>query len=180
MWYIWLCGKYKGHGVQLLTHCFEKILKREYVDIWTQVTYVKFRKLDCNSNKLQVPSISNFYVSNFILVLRSLPCIFYHMIQDSLTYRLKNYYYEPKWEEKYFPNSSVGKEFSCSTGGPSSIPGSGRSAGEEIGYPLQYTWASLVAQLEKNLPAIQETWVPSLGWEGPLEKGKGTHSSFLA
>ena len=58
MWYIWLCGKYKGRGVQLLTHWFEKILQREYVDIWTQVTYVKFRKVDCNSNKLQVPSIS--------------------------------------------------------------------------------------------------------------------------
>ena len=52
-----------------------------------------------------------------------------------------------------FPDSSVGKE-SCSAGDPSSIPGSGRSAGEGIGYPLQYSWASLVAQLIKNLPAI--------------------------
>ena len=51
------------------------------------------------------------------------------------------------------------------------IPGSGRSAGEGIGYPLQYTWASLVAQLVKNLPAMQETWVRSLGWEDPPEKG---------
>jgi len=52
------------------------------------------------------------------------------------------------------------------------IPGSGRSPGEGIGYPLQYSWASLVDQLVKNLPAMQETWVQSLGWEDPLEKGK--------
>ena len=60
------------------------------------------------------------------------------------------------------------------------IPGSGRSAGEGIGYLLQYSWASLVAQLVKNLPAMQETWVRSLGWEDPLEKGKATHSSILS
>ena len=58
----------------------------------------------------------------------------------------------------------------------SSIPGSARSAGEGIGYPLQYSWASLVAQLVKNLPAVQEAWVQSLGWEDPLEKGKATYS----
>ena len=60
------------------------------------------------------------------------------------------------------------------------IPGSGRSAGEGIGYPFQYSWASLVAQLVKNLLAMQETWVRSLGWEDPLEKGKSTHSSIVA
>ena len=60
------------------------------------------------------------------------------------------------------------------------IPESGRSAGEGTAYPLRYSWASLVAQLVKNLPAIQETWTPSLGWEDPLEKGKATHSSILA
>ena len=60
------------------------------------------------------------------------------------------------------------------------IPGSGRSAGEGIGYPLQYSWASIVAQLVKNPPAIRETWVPSLGWEDPLEKETATHSSILA
>ena len=60
------------------------------------------------------------------------------------------------------------------------IPGLGRFAGEEIGYPLQYSWASLVAQLVKNLPAIGETWVRSLGWKDPLEKGTPTHSSILA
>ena len=60
------------------------------------------------------------------------------------------------------------------------IPGSGRSPGEGIGYPLQYSWASLVAQLVKNLPAMWKTWVRPLGWEDPLEKGKATHSSILA
>ena len=60
------------------------------------------------------------------------------------------------------------------------IPGSGRSRGEGIGYPLQYSWASLVAQMVKNLPAMWETWVQSLGWEDPLEKGKATRSSILA
>ena len=79
-----------------------------------------------------------------------------------------------------FPDSSVGKESACNAGDPCSIPGSGRSAGEGIGYPLPYSWTSLVAQLVKNLPAMQETWVQSLGWEDPLEKGKATDSSILA
>ena len=60
------------------------------------------------------------------------------------------------------------------------IPGSGRSAGEGIGYPLQYYWTSLVAQLVKNTPAVPETWVPSLGQEDPLEKEMAIHSSILA
>ena len=51
------------------------------------------------------------------------------------------------------------------------IPGSGRSPGGGIGYPLQYSWASVVAQMVKNPPAMWETWVQSLGWEDPLEKG---------
>ena len=63
---------------------------------------------------------------------------------------------------------------------PCLIPGSGRSTKEGIGYPLQYSWASLVAQLVKNPPARLETWARSLGWEDPLEKGKATHSSILA
>ena len=81
---------------------------------------------------------------------------------------------------KVFPYSSVGKESTCNAGDPSSIPKSGRSLGEGIGYPLQYSWASLVVQLVKNLSAMRETWVQSLGWEDPLEKGKATHSSILA
>ena len=75
---------------------------------------------------------------------------------------------------------SVSKESACNAGDPSSIPGLGRSTGEGIGYPLQYCWASLVAQLVKNLTATWETWVRSLGWENPLEKGKATHSGILA
>ena len=60
------------------------------------------------------------------------------------------------------------------------ISESGRPAGEGIGYPLQYSWDSLMAQLVKILPATRETWVQSLGWEDLLEKGKATHSSILA
>ena len=61
-----------------------------------------------------------------------------------------------------------------------SVPGSGRSTGGEIGYPLQYSWASLVAQSVKNLSSVQETWVQSLGWEGSLKKRMATHSSAVA
>ena len=68
---------------------------------------------------------------------------------------------------KGFPDSSVGKESTCNSGDPGLIPGSGSSPGEGIGYPLQYSWVSLVAQLVKNSPAIWETWVQSLGWEDP-------------
>ena len=56
----------------------------------------------------------------------------------------------------------------------------GRSPGEGIGYPLQDSWASLVVQMVKNLPAMQETWVQPLGWEDALEEGMATHSSILA
>ena len=71
-----------------------------------------------------------------------------------------------------FPDSSVAKESACNAGDPGLIPGSGRSAGKGIGYTLQYSWASLVAQLVKNPPAMQETPVQFLSWEDPLEKGK--------
>ena len=79
-----------------------------------------------------------------------------------------------------FPDSSVGKESACNAGDPNSIPGSGRSTGEGIGYPLQYAWSFLVTQLVKNPPAVRDTWVQSLGWEDPLQKGKATYSSTLA
>ena len=79
-----------------------------------------------------------------------------------------------------FPCSLAGKESACNAGDPGLIPGLGRSAGEGISYPLQYSCPSLVAQLVKNLPAMWETWVQSLGWEDPLEKGKATHSRILA
>ena len=58
-----------------------------------------------------------------------------------------------------FPDSSVGKESACNTGDPSLIPELGGFAGERIGYPLQYSWASLVVQLVKSLPAMPEIWV---------------------
>ena len=79
-----------------------------------------------------------------------------------------------------FLDSSVGKESTFNAGDPGSIPGSGRAPGEGTGYPLQYSWASLVAQLVKNPPVMRETWVRSLGWEDSLEKGKATHFTVLA
>ena len=69
-----------------------------------------------------------------------------------------------------FPDSSVGKESACNAEDPGLILGSGRSAGEGIGYPLQYSWASLVAQLVKNPPAMWVDLGSILGWEDPLEK----------
>ena len=70
-----------------------------------------------------------------------------------------------------FPGNSAGKESACNAGDPNLIPGSGRSPGEGIGYPLQYSWSSLMAQTIKNPPARQETPVQFLGGEYPLEKG---------
>ena len=81
---------------------------------------------------------------------------------------------------KCFPDSLVGKESTCNAGNPSSIPGLGRCPGERLGYQLQYFGTSLVAQLVKNPPVMQETQVQSLGWEDPMEKGMATHSSILA
>ena len=82
---------------------------------------------------------------------------------------------------KGFPGSSAGKESAYNAGGLGLIPGLGSSPGEGIGYPLQYLWASLVAQTGKNLPAMWETWVQSLGWEDPLEEeGMATPSRILA
>ena len=83
-------------------------------------------------------------------------------------------------EDQGFPDNSVGKESACSAGDCGSIPGLESSTGEGIGYPLQYSWASLVTQLVMNPFAMWETWILSLGWEDPLEKGKATHSSILA
>ena len=77
--------------------------------------------------------------------------------------------------ERGFPGSSVGKESTCNAGDPGLIPGWGRFPGEGTDYPLQYSWASLVAQM---WAAMWETWVRSLGWEDPLEEGMATHSSI--
>ena len=79
-----------------------------------------------------------------------------------------------------FPGSLAGKESAHSAGDPGSIPELGRSPGERIGYPLQYSWASLVVQMIKNQTATWETWVRSLGWKDPLEEDMASHCSILA
>jgi len=78
----------------------------------------------------------------------------------------------PNWiQQAYFPGSSADKESACNAGDPGWIPGLERSPEEEIGYQLQYSWSSLVAQTLKNPPAARETCVQSLDWEDPLEEG---------
>ena len=72
-----------------------------------------------------------------------------------------------------FPGSSAGKQTTWIAGDPDLISRYGRSPGERIGYPLQYSWASLVAWMVKNVQAMWETWIPSMGWEDPLEEGIG-------
>ena len=81
---------------------------------------------------------------------------------------------------KGFPGGPAGKESACNAGYLSSIAGMRRSPGGGLGYPLQYSWASLVAQTVKNPSEMQKTWVQSLGWEDPLEEGMATHSGILA
>ena len=93
-------------------------------------------------------------------------------------HKIEKMYYEDFWWSRGlwgFPGSSAGKESACNAGDPSSTPRSGRSPGEGIGNPLQYSWVSLVGQLVKNPPAMQDTWFQSLDWKDPLEKGKTTH-----
>ena len=96
------------------------------------------------------------------------------------TLKMSTFYYVQIIAQEGFPDSSVGKESTCNAGDPGLIPGLERSPGEGMGYPLQYSWASLVAQLVNNPPVMQETWVRSLGWEDPLEKETATHCSILA
>ena len=79
-----------------------------------------------------------------------------------------------------FPGSSAGKESTCNSGDPCSSPGLEIFPGEGISYPLQYSRASLVAQMVKNPPAVQKAWVQSLGWDGPLEEGMAARFSILA
>ena len=78
------------------------------------------------------------------------------------------------------PGSSAGKGSAWNAGYPGLIPGLGRSPGEVTDYPPQYSWASLVAEMLENLPAMQETWVQSLAWKDPLEEGLATRSRILA
>ena len=91
----------------------------------------------------------------------------------------RSYEYWQVHGPKDFPDSSVSKESAYNAGDHGSILVLGRSPGKGKGYPLQYSWAFLVAQLVKNLPAMQEIMVRFLGWEESLEKGKATHSSIL-
>ena len=77
-----------------------------------------------------------------------------------------------------FLDSSVGKESACNAGDPGLVSGLERSAGEGIGYPLRYSWASLVAQLVKSLPAVWETWVRSLGWDSQAPEHKLSSVSY--
>ena len=79
-----------------------------------------------------------------------------------------------------FPGRSADKESTCNAGDLGLTPGLGKSPGEGIGYPFQYSWASLVAQMVKNLSVMWETWVQSLGCEDPLEEGMATHYGILA
>ena len=110
-----------------------------------------------------------------------------HLIPDLLNQRLCRNRQMPTLSARLsgksirgFPDSSVGKESACNAGDPGLIPWFGRSPGEGMGYPLKYSWTFFVAQLVKNLRAIREMWVWSLGWEYLLEKGKATHSSIPA
>ena len=120
---------------------------------------------------LQCPALFMVQFSHQVYYILLLFCVFIPLIFENLilkpqlkilTYLLKKIIVICSGAMG-FPNSSVGKELACNAGDPSSIPGSGRSAGKRTGYPLQCSWASLVVQLVKNLPATQETWVRFLG-----------------
>ena len=104
----------------------------------------------CQRNKNERPGLQNVYFK----------CTWNHP-NKLIAHLHHQVWWPPLW---VFPDSSAGKESACNAGNLSSIPGSGRSTGEGIGYPLQYSWASLVAQLVKNLPAIWETWVGKIHW----------------
>ena len=125
--------------------------------IYTKITRYLFpRKIFMNKKQSRRPPISVMQIlqkkrlSNFLAKFKS-----HHLSNEDQLY-----------------NSSAGEQSACNAGDPCSTPGSGRFPGEGIGYPLQYSQASLVAQTVKNPPAMWETWVRSLGWEDPLEKGK--------
>ena len=91
----------------------------------------------------------------------------------------QHWFFNPLWLMASLIAQLV-KKSTCNAGDPSSIPGSKRYTGKKIDYPLQYSWAFLVARLVKNLPAMQETWVWSFYWDDLLEKGMATYSSILA
>ena len=128
---------------------------------------------DLGSGLQRFPEYGKGHPLQYSCLENSMDCIL-HGVTKSWT-RLSNFHFFLG-----FHYSSVGTEYTCNAGDPGLIPGSGRSTGEGIGYPLQYSWTSLVAQLVKNLLAMQETCIQSLGWEDTLEKGMATHSRILA
>ena len=121
---------------------------RTRLNDWTELNqwilhHVKLRK-NFKKHQISLQNVLNKVVK-FINCIKSQPLSICHFLWDD------------------FPDSSVGKESACNAGDPSSIRERlGRSAGEGIGYPLQYSWSSLVAQLVKNPPATWETWVRAL------------------
>ena len=107
-------------------------------------------------------------------------CSFPHLVETSVFLFMIARFPHHLQVIRVFPGRSAGKESACNAGDSCLIPGLGRSPGEGIGYSLQYSWASLMAQMVQNPPAIWETWVRSLGCEDPLQEGMATHSSILA
>ena len=122
------------------------------------------------SKIIQYLSFSVWHILLSIMLSKSI-----HIIADGRIF----FSFMPEYYYMGFPDGSVDKESTCNVGDPCLIPGLGRSPAEGIGYALQNCWASLVAQLLENPPAMWETRVRTLGWEDPLEKGKATHSSIL-
>ena len=100
------------------------------------------------------------------------------MSEIVLTFKLSNKF--SLATQVSFPGSSAGKESVWNAGDSSLVSGLGKCPGKRIGYPLQYSWTFLVAQMVKNLLSMQETWVGSLSWEDPLEEGMATQSSIPA
>ena len=108
--------------------------------------------------------------------------LFHRTLLPTLPFQTKSDHIKPNqtfFGSLGFPVSSAGKESVCNAGDPGSIPGLGRCPEQGIGHLLQYSWASLVAQLVKNLPAVQKTWVQSLGQEDPLEEDMQPIPVFL-
>ena len=184
----------KGLVIQLQHQSFQWIFRTDFLQDWFDLLVVQgtlkslLQHHSLKTSVIQCPALFMVQFSHQVYYILLLFCVFIPLIFENLilkpqlkilTYLLKKIIVICSGAMG-FPNSSVGKELACNAGDPSSIPGSGRSAGKRTGYPLQCSWASLVVQLVKNLPATQETWVRFLGWEDPLEKGKATHPSFLA
>ena len=155
----------------MVTRMYFSFNFRKLFTIILQIFYFLYMEVDLSS------SATHNWWNLLLLILTSLLfCfIFSNFYIFLVTFRIVLMY-----NFEGFLGSSVGKESACYAGDPGSIPGSGRSTGEGIGCPLQYAGAFLVAQLVKNPLAMWETWVWSLGWEDPLEKGTATHSSILA